>query len=842
MIKESFVSVQDQIISSPSTTSGSGLRAAGVVISDVGPIGPTTVDTPQDLLDLFTLTGKLDQTSHTTLINAFYLLQTTPLMLARAVNSVWGNVVNQLGVKIPYNFITKNAGHYQTTVTLAIDSMVNPGSNYYVIMNSYVFYVGNNPNLSGYIPISWNGNPTTGFDNNITYNGDDIYVKYISNSVSGTVTTYTYQVNTTIALTTVSSSNVPAIAPAISGSSVDLFNSPSIPGQWQISFSAVTNQVLEVVSTGSFLFTSNPADGKTFTVKVNGVSTTFTFKTSPTASTDIQRDASVVATTVANAVIVLNRVLANKNNGTVTGTSTNIIIPASVGTGATPNANSNYSITTDGSFGAASTSWSGGVTAVNVELDYTGTGTSFKIHPSDWNPSTPGSNTVEATNFKSYIDAHYSTLFTTSRTGSVVTLTQNTTDIYGVVNIIDQNPTPSLSSNNIVVPSGSVTSVIFIPTSLGVSDYISIEVSYDTTSSNLPKFNLLYDGVTYEFSLGINDVNSNGQSIYIMNIIDTLGLPFTSKIITPITSNPSPMIPFSISFGQGIGYSSTLSAQSQNTAIARNRFIDQELDIIDFFTDFNDTTTTTAADLFIKSQNQYAQCILSVPSNLMTEYECASYKNSTGLADNRVTFYQGHDYNTSLLGFGVLIAPGVKYIERIAKNAAANQEFAPAFWKTHGLVTMENPVTNFNKTQREYMLNAGICSIASFGNTNKIYYFNSEMSSLTSNVTFMSQGQNSRIANKVDANARYIADAFIAEENTTGTRDDVTKALNRYMDANIMSSKYKPSSYKVICDTSNNTPSVIASKTLAITIAIYFNDAIYYVKITQQQYDASNSN
>lgn len=84
---EPFITSSLSVAQKIPTRDVSGLVTGVVIDSKVGPIEPTLITTPRQLLEMYTVNKSLSKGDHSSLINAFYLSRFTDLVIARATTS-----------------------------------------------------------------------------------------------------------------------------------------------------------------------------------------------------------------------------------------------------------------------------------------------------------------------------------------------------------------------------------------------------------------------------------------------------------------------------------------------------------------------------------------------------------------------------------------------------------------------------------------------------------------------------------------------------------------------------------------------------------------------------------
>jgi hypothetical protein len=223
---------------------------------------------------------------------------------------------------------------------------------------------------------------------------------------------------------------------------------------------------------------------------------------------------------------------------------------------------------------------------------------------------------------------------------------------------------------------------------------------------------------------------------------------------------------------------------------------------------------------------------LAIPTELHDEQLASQYRVSTGIDNDKAIFHMPNDLDSSVTGFLSEIAASTKYIETLARNKAANIEFAPCLGPTNGRVAYANPVKQFNKTEREYLEDFRINTVIFERN---VSYFNDNWTAKTVN-DVLAEEQNRRIFNRINRDVAYIMKQFIGEENTTKTRSKVKDVISTYLNTFIFSQYYRPEDYQIICDESNNTDQDRRDNKLNVVIKVRLRRAIKYIDVLNKAY------
>ena len=216
--------------------------------------------------------------------------------------------------------------------------------------------------------------------------------------------------------------------------------------------------------------------------------------------------------------------------------------------------------------------------------------------------------------------------------------------------------------------------------------------------------------------------------------------------------------------------------------------------------------------------------LLDGPDGLVTHSEYAAVYYPWALA-------------TNLDGSSVFVPPSVMALNTYAYNdQVAYPWFAPAGFN-RGLVSNVNSVgyltsqnvfqfTQLNQGQRDVMYTNDINPVAYIPNRGLVIYGQKTLSPV---VSAMDRVNVARLVNYLNYQLDNLAKPFLFEPNDTQTRSAVTTTFTGFMGTLVgLRAIYD---FAVVCDTSNNSPTVIDQNQLWIDIAIKPEKAIEFIYI-----------
>jgi hypothetical protein len=185
------------------------------------------------------------------------------------------------------------------------------------------------------------------------------------------------------------------------------------------------------------------------------------------------------------------------------------------------------------------------------------------------------------------------------------------------------------------------------------------------------------------------------------------------------------------------------------------------------------------------------------------------------------------EYNFGVKTIG--ISSCVDYIEAISRNKNSNSEFAPVFGLNNGSVTSGKLMSTFNKSQRVKLLAGKINTIKS-NQFRGATWINDCKTGESANNLFTEEWI-VRLANRVGWDLDFLLEQFIGRYDVQSTAEEVRTTIKYYMNTNIMSQNYKPESYDVIVNSSNN---VWGDGELNVEVDIYVGKSLRKITVVSK--------
>lgn len=251
----------------------------------------------------------------------------------------------------------------------------------------------------------------------------------------------------------------------------------------------------------------------------------------------------------------------------------------------------------------------------------------------------------------------------------------------------------------------------------------------------------------------------------------------------------------------------------KNAKAAYQQLLDYERYKATFIFDgfFNESSISSMCVTIAETKNSLA--ILSIATK-QSATERTNLVKGLSVNSSYAMCFGDNGTDTTVAEFPTEIAGGVYYIGTVCTNQQIGNEFAPVYWLTHGSCGLTNPASGLylsSKQDRETLLTAGANSVK-FSDYYQTAYFNNNLTMIKSR-SIVDEEFNRRMMNKIKVDCTEILQQFIGRINTDALRSEVRKVINQYYTQTFSKLNFRPQSFKVICDDSNNSPDVIDNGT-----------------------------
>lgn len=155
------------------------------------------------------------------------------------------------------------------------------------------------------------------------------------------------------------------------------------------------------------------------------------------------------------------------------------------------------------------------------------------------------------------------------------------------------------------------------------------------------------------------------------------------------------------------------------------------------------------------------------------------------------------DIDTGNLGWKYYASPSVLYWESVARNRRNNNEFASLFGQSCGVITMQRPVTEFNKKTRQLLLSKRVNTVM-WNVATQAWNINDSYTKQNEN-NIMSEDGNSRLMIRISKAMPTLLRQFIGRKITEKLCSDVEDVIDYFFKTVILPMNYTVDAYTISC-------------------------------------------
>lgn len=431
-------------------------------------------------------------------------------------------------------------------------------------------------------------------------------------------------------------------------------------------------------------------------------------------------------------------------------------------------------------------------------------------------------------------------------------------EVGDVVELKASEGTSTIKVKVIEVGSGGEVTAVKLVTSVGSENATSFEaesgLKITVTSTKMPNEEVKSYNVI--FSLDENVVDDKGNSLYYKNVWDedypfevsiTDGTPVQTTVANPYVANDptqedtitymdyGPVTPVTGTLTSTISgvMDEVFDEVSDPSGIHWSKLENYEARKVPMLSDFG--TPNIGGQLKQLANIFSAIYCISLPRKSESVNGAKAW-DDIDLGNSRryaiTPFAQ-----TTHLGFVAYMAPTTQYIKTICNNALAGREYEAAAGSTNGVVGFSKLTKNFDKSEREALLDLKINTIT-YRETDGYAMINDDLTGLVQNNPFKEEF-NRRLGVTIAQDIDTLMQQFKFQLNTAAMRDTVESVINTYFKT--VPFKDKIYAYEVKCNDDNNPPSLQAQNKLAVTVNISFYYTAKYIEVVNNIYSVGQS-
>ncbi|MEM4166692.1 MAG: hypothetical protein QW255_05035 [Candidatus Bilamarchaeaceae archaeon] len=253
----------------------------------------------------------------------------------------------------------------------------------------------------------------------------------------------------------------------------------------------------------------------------------------------------------------------------------------------------------------------------------------------------------------------------------------------------------------------------------------------------------------------------------------------------------------------------------------------ESLDNVDLLIDNGFTSTISDYNIYahriaehainMEGEKIPALAVINTPINTTPTF---THGLPANLAIN--TFLTTSYFRYDGLGYPVLLPFTTLYVIKVTALHTNLNEFAPIFNKQ--LISVVPVDKVYSDVEREMLLANKINSPRIYQNT---WAFNNNLTATFENIIFKEENIR-RLSNAIAREVKFHLKTFIGQVNIRYTRERVVNKIREVLTKVIDINKYRPESYIIICDESNNTD---YSNYLYVDVAIRMPMSVKYVVV-----------
>lgn len=190
------------------------------------------------------------------------------------------------------------------------------------------------------------------------------------------------------------------------------------------------------------------------------------------------------------------------------------------------------------------------------------------------------------------------------------------------------------------------------------------------------------------------------------------------------------------------------------------------------------------------------------------------------------------DTDTSTLGWKYYASPSVLYWETVARNRGNNQEFRSCFGQVGGVISYQQPVTEFNKKTRQLLLTKKINTVL-WNNTTQAWNINDNYTKQSTD-NILSDEANSRLFIRISKAQPTLLKQFIGRRITENLCKEIKDTINYWFNNTILTMEYNIDDFRVFCDYDE---ALARKNKVKVVINVRFQRALKYIEVYNNAFD-----
>lgn len=262
---------------------------------------------------------------------------------------------------------------------------------------------------------------------------------------------------------------------------------------------------------------------------------------------------------------------------------------------------------------------------------------------------------------------------------------------------------------------------------------------------------------------------------------------------------------------------------------AWDRIEEDERYVVEGMTDLGNTYSILQnymANIAVNSNYFYAASTIN-STNYMT---IANKKQKITKDTSKLYFLAPWDYDDGTVGYLYNASPSVLYWECVSRNKTNNNEFAPTFGQTTGIVTPVKLAKDFKKSERQLLLTKKINTIFHDVNIERIYINDSYTAQSDDNIR--KEENIERTIIHISKNMPTLLNQFKGRINSPKTRQSVVDVIEYWFKSHLIPATGELiDDYRIICDDELNPPEEQRANRLNVKIQVRYLNSIKYISL-----------
>jgi hypothetical protein len=279
------------------------------------------------------------------------------------------------------------------------------------------------------------------------------------------------------------------------------------------------------------------------------------------------------------------------------------------------------------------------------------------------------------------------------------------------------------------------------------------------------------------------------------------------------------------------GETSILKVTSEDLINSLDELSNNDIYTVEGLTDLGNTTLsyqTALAKLAVNENYFYPISTVNSSNYLVLANKASKISQDSA----KLYMLAPWDIDTSTLGWKYYASPSVLYWETVARNRGNNQEFRSCFGQIGGIVSYQQPVTEFNKKTRQLLLTKKI-NTALWNNTTQAWNINDNYTKQSTD-NILSDEANSRLFIRISKAQPTLLKQYIGRRITENLCSEIVDTISYWFNNTILTMEYNIDDFKVFCEYDE---ALARKNKVKVVINVRFQRALKYIEVYNNAFD-----